>query len=371
MILIKNGSVHIGNGEVLSNCDIMIENNIIKRVAMDLQSDIAEVIDATGKEVFPGFIDPLSAIGSMGLPTSYMDNQEATDTLTPELNIRYSVDPDEISMQKFYLSGITTIGLSPTNSNIMGGQIAVFKTPAFKYSERYLKEKVALKCSVTNSIKDTYGKKDIAPKTKMGVFNILENALHSIAVTKGDELDDKQRIIKKVLDGEMPLFIAAITKQEIDGLINLLSQYKNVKYYITDAFEYDRCVDSLINNIEGIIFGNFTNLSAMGRYNVDLSKVKSLLDSNKLVSFTTTAKGFSEGREVYLWNAIEMYKAGIEAEDIVKMMTSYPAKMLGVDEMIGTIEEGKHADIVVYSNNPIKTYDARIDHCIVNGRSVI
>lgn len=371
MIILKNGNVHIGNGEVLSNYDIMVENNIIKKVGQNLKCDGAEVIDVTDKEVFPGFIDPLSSIGAMGIPTSYMDNQEATDTLTPELNIRYSVDPDEISMQKFYLSGITTIGLSPTNSNVMGGQVAVFKTPAFKYSERYLREKVVLKCSVTDSVRDTYGKKDILPKTKMGVFNILENALHSVSVTDKKDYDDKQKIIKKVIDGEMPIFIAAITKHEIEGLIHLLKQYEKINYYVTDAFEFDRCVDSLAENAEGVIFGNVTNLSATGRYNVDLSKVQTLLDNNKLVSFTTTAKGYSEGREVYLWDAIEMFKAGIEAEDIVKMMTLYPAKMLGVDDVIGTIEEGKHADIVVYSNNPIKTYDARVEVCIVNGRSVL
>ena len=371
MIILKNGNVHIGNGEVFNNIDIMIEDNIIKNIGKNLESNNAQIIDVTGKEVFPGFIDPLSSIGAMGLPTSYMDNQEATNTLTPELNIRYSVDPDEISMQKFYLGGITTIGLSPTNSNVMGGQIAVFKTPAFKYSERYLREKVALKCSVTDSVRDTYGKKDILPKTKMGVFNILENALHSISVTKEEDYDDKQKVVKKVIDGELPIFIAATTKHEMEGLIHLLKQYENVKYYVTDAFEYDRCVDDLAKNAQGVIFGNVTNLSATGRYNVDLSKVQTLLDNNKLVSFTTTAKGYSEGREVYLWGAIEMYKAGIEAEDIVKMMTSYPAKMLGVDDVIGTIEEGKHADIVVYSNNPIKTYDARVEVCIVNGRSVL
>lgn len=371
MIIIKNGNVHLGNGEVLLNCDIMTEGKFIKKVGMNLECKNAQIIDASGKEVFPGFIDTMSAIGAMGLPSSYHDNCEATDTLTPEMNIRYSVDPDEISIQKFYLSGITSIGLSPANDNVMGGQIAVFKTPPFKYEQRYLKEKAALKCSVTNSVRDRYGKKDILPKTKMGIFNILENALHSVSIKKEDEYNEKETVIKQVLDGKMPVLIAANTKQEMESLIHLLKKYDNVKYYIADAFEYDRCVEALAQNAEGLILGNVTNLSATGRYKVDLSKVRVFIDNNKPVSFSTTAGGYSEGREVYIWNAIEMYKAGIEEEEIVKMMTLNPAKILGVDDLIGTIEEGKHADIVVYSKNPIKSYDARVEACIVNGRSVL
>lgn len=371
MIILKNGNVHIGNGDVLPCCDIMFEENVIQKIGQNLKCENAEVIDVTGKEVFPGFIDPLSAIGAMGIPTSYMDNSEATNPLTPEMNIRYSVDPEEISMQKFYLSGITSIGLSPSNANVMGGQIAVFKTPAFKYSERYLREKVALKGSVTNSVRDTYGKKDVLPKTKMGVFNILENAFDGLSRIEEKDYDDKQLVIKKVLDGELPIIVAATTKQEMEGLMHLFKKYDKVKYYVSDAFEYDRCVDNLAKNAQGIIVGNVTNLSATGRYNVDLSKIQTLLDDNKLVSFTTTAGGHSEGREVYLWDAIEMYKAGIDAEDIVKMMTINPAKILGVDDVIGTLEEGKHADIIVYSNNPVKTYDARVEKCFVNGRSVL
>lgn len=370
MILIKNGTVHVGDGQILDKFDILIENNIIKKVEKNIIIDGAEIIDATNKEVFPGFIEPMSAIGAMGLPATYIDNSETSDPIMPELNIRYSVDPDEISMQEFYKSGITCVGLSPTNANIMGGQIAVFKTPAMKYAERYLKEEVALKCSVTNSVRNTYGKKDILPKTKMGIFKILENVFYDTNNTKEEDYNDKQKVIRKVIDGKLPLFIAANTKQEMDGIIHFMSNFKNVKYYITDAYEFYKCVDDLSSYSNGVIIGDLTYLSAISRYKTDLTKIQTLIDNNKLVSFTTSSNGYSEGREAYLWNAIEMYKAGINEEEIVKMMTINPAKMLGIDDVVGTITQGKHADIVIYSNNPIKTYDAHVTRCFVNGRSI-
>ena len=124
MYLIKNATVHIGNGTVLQQSDVLVEGKVIKEVGKDLSAEGAEVIDASGCEVFPGFIDPVSSIGAMGIPGRYLDNNEATNPITPEMNLRYSMDPDEVNRQEFYKSGITTVGLSPTNNNIMGGQIA-------------------------------------------------------------------------------------------------------------------------------------------------------------------------------------------------------------------------------------------------------
>ena len=140
----------------MQQSDVLVEGKVIKEVGKDLSAEGAEVIDASGCEVFPGFIDPVSSIGAMGIPGRYLDNNEATNPITPEMNLRYSMDPDEVNRQEFYKSGITTVGLSPTNNNIMGGQIAVCKTAPQKMKERLVKEHAGLKCSVTSSVKETY-----------------------------------------------------------------------------------------------------------------------------------------------------------------------------------------------------------------------
>ena len=68
-----------------------------------------------------------------------------------------------------------------------------------------------------------------------------------------------------------------------------------------------------------------------------------------------------------LKDAIEAYRAGVPAEDVVKMMCLYPAEMLGIDQRLGTIEAGKDADISVFSGHPVTTYAAKVVHSIVNG----
>lgn len=104
MYIIKNGRIHVGDGTVIEKGDILIDGTKIQKVAPVIECEEAEIIDASGKEVFPGFIDPQSSIGAMGIPGRNMDTDETSSLVTPELNIKYSIDPDELNAQEFYKS---------------------------------------------------------------------------------------------------------------------------------------------------------------------------------------------------------------------------------------------------------------------------
>lgn len=367
MYLIKNGNVHVGNGAVLSGCDILTEGKTIKAVGRGLSESDAQVIDATGCEVFPGFIDPVSSIGAMGIPGRYFDNDERTNPITPEMNLRYSIDPDEVNRQEFYKSGITAIGAAPTNNNLMGGQIAVCKTAPQKMGERLVKEHAGLKCSVTSSVKETYGDNSQVPMTKMGIFHLFEETLRAAREAEEEKRTDKQKVITDVFDKEsMPLFAAASTKNEIDGLLHLLKDEK-VQINLVDAFCFADSLKQIKEKKVGMILGNVNNMSQIAKNGMDLSKLNDLVENGNRVAFTNTCGGWSEGREVFIWSAIEAYRAGVPAEEVVKMMCLYPAEMLGIEQRLGTIEAGKDADISVFSGHPVTTYAAKVVHSIVNG----
>ena len=94
------------------------------------------------------------------------------------------------------------------------------------------------------------------------------------------------------------------------------------------------------------------------------------MKEGNFLSFTLTGDYSPSGKVKYLWNAIEFCKAGVKSEDIVTMMTLNPAKILGIDNILGSIEEGKIADIVIYTKNPIEYYDAKVTNTIVEGKVV-
>jgi imidazolonepropionase-like amidohydrolase len=72
-----------------------------------------------------------------------------------------------------------------------------------------------------------------------------------------------------------------------------------------------------------------------------------------------------------LWNAILAHKYGLDSEEVLKMITSIPAKILKVDDKIGTLEEGKEADLSIWTDNPIKRYDAKIEKVYLNGEDIL
>lgn len=373
MYLIKNGTIHVGDGTILENSDILIEGSKIIEIGIGIGIERvdAKVIDAQNMHVFPGFIDPHSSIGALGMPSRHMDNCEASSPITPEMNIRYSIDPDEVNNQEFYKSGITSLGITPDNRNVFGGQITVFKTAPMKMKERILKEKVALKCSVTQQVKDEYKDRKTLPMTRMGIFHVFEETLRKAKCSKEDKLSERDKIILSAFDkGELPVFCAACTKGEITGLVHMLKDL-NVSLNIVDAFDFSHCIEEFKQTSANIILGNINYMSQLAKHSMDLSKVKELIQNGNLIAISNTNGGSSEGREVFLWNAIELYRAGVDAEEVVKMMCINPAKMLGVDDRIGSIGVGKDADISIFTNHPVTSYAAKVVKSIVNGEVVI
>ena len=71
MYLIKNGRIHIGDGTILDSCDILTKGKKIEKIGREISCPEAQVIDASGCEVFPGFIDPHCSIGTMGIPSRH------------------------------------------------------------------------------------------------------------------------------------------------------------------------------------------------------------------------------------------------------------------------------------------------------------
>lgn len=370
MYLVKNGTVHVGNGTVLSGFDIFIEDGLIKDMGKELDAQGAEVIDAGGCEVFPGFIDPVSGIGAMGLPSKYPDNGEYSDPVTPEMNLKYSIDPDEVNAQEFYKSGITAIGLAPTNVNVMGGQIAVCKTAPRRMGKRLVKERAGLKCSVTSAVKRVYGEAHRLPMTKMGIFHLFQESLRKARSTPENERTEGQRTIIDVFDRQsMQVFCAASSKNEIDGILHLMRDEK-VQLNLVDGFCFADSVRELKEQKTGLILGNVNEMSQIAKNGMDISKLTELVENGNRIAFTNSNGGFSEGREVFLWSAIEAYRAGVPAEEVVKMMSLYPAEMLGVSDRIGTLETGKDADLSIFTAHPVTTYAARVKHSIVNGEVI-
>lgn len=353
---------------MLPQCDLRLENGKIAEIGENLPAGETE-IDAAGCEVFPGFIDPCCGIGCMGIPTSYRDNNEISSPVVPEMDLKYSFDPDELSRQEFWKSGITAVGLTAANGAVLGGQSVAVKTPPMRMKDRVIRERVLLKGCVTDGVRDTFGSNNKCPMTRMGIFGLLEKIFAETERKEPEKRNEKEQVIARVIAGELPLVISAEKKSEIQAVLRFAEQ-RHLKISIVDGYEFDRCLPEMKACGAGLVVGNLSSLSQKSKHHMNLAALSELLAAGCPAAFTTSCGGFSDGREVFLWDAIDAYRAGVDAEDIVRMMTSGAARILSVDDRIGTLEKGKDADIVIYTAHPVKTYQARVRDCLVNGEVI-
>ena len=374
MILIRGGKVYDGKGNILEDTDILIEGSTIKDIGQNISvSKDTEIFDAKGKVVFPGFIESLNVWGAMGPGWGDKDLAEHSNPITPEMNVVYSFDQDSMMFQRVFEYGITSAGISPSTSNVLGGYAAVFKTYGKHPYEMLIKEKAAMVSSISKETKNVYGKRNECPMTKMAAIALLKEALIKAMEydeKKDKDYDSKSEALQDVIHGKVPLFVNCNTRAEMDAIELALKGFP-IEIVFTGAFGLGANIGSIMANEYSIILGDLANGMAAANSNVDFSSINKLMNEGIDIAISSGGDNMSSGKESLLWNAILCYKNGINSEDVLKMITSVPAKILGVDDKVGSIEIGKDADIVIWSDNPIKTYRAKVEATFINGENIL
>ena len=375
MLLIKNGTLHDGKRGVHPQTDILIKDGLINTIDSSLEAPDARVIDAGGKHVFPGFINAISTWGAYGPAWDDNDVKEATDPVMPELNVVFAFDHDSMVFQEAFKYGVTAAGVAPDPSAVLGGQAAVFKTYGRSPYKMLVREKAAQVASVTAAPKEHYGKKQLMPMTKMGTFSLLSQALRKASIyDPGKEdasYDSKSDALLPVLSGDTPLFVNCSTKAEMDGIERVLSPYPEIRLVYTGAYMIDADRENVKSKKCQVILGDMTEAIKDDSSRVDYAGVKALIDGGADIAASCCGDYLAGGKENLLWNAMLLYKHGIDSETVLSMITSTPAKILGVEELIGSLETGKHADFSIWTDNPIERFTARLESVYIRGENLL
>ena len=152
MIVIKQGTIHDAVHAEAYQADILIAEGKIKKIApmldgMDINN--AEVIDASGKQVYPGFVEAHCHLGLDGYAVGFegQDYNEATDSLTPQLSAIDGINPQDPTFAMALRAGITCVATGPGSSNVLGGTFTAIKTVGKRVDDRVVKKAVAMKCA--------------------------------------------------------------------------------------------------------------------------------------------------------------------------------------------------------------------------------
>ena len=237
-LCIKNGMVHDAVKEEAYQADILVEDGVIREIAPNLTVDgETEVVDASGLQVYPGFVEAHCHLGLDGYAIGYegQDYNEYTDILTPHLNAVDGINPLDPSVRMAAKGGVTCVCTGPGSSNVLGGYFVAIKTTGSRVENMIVKEKVAMKCAFGENPKRCYREKNntsrmsTAAKLREMLYKAKEyqDKLDAAGedASKKPAYDMKLEALLPVLRGEIPLKAHAHQANDIFTSIRIAKEF--------------------------------------------------------------------------------------------------------------------------------------------------
>ena len=375
MICIKNGRVHDAVHREPYAADILIENGKIVKIGENLTA--GEVIDASGLEVYPGFVDAHTHIGLDGYGEPGADYNEMNDICCPQLRAIDGIDPMDQSFVYARNAGVTCVCTGPGSANVLGGTFTAIKTAGKRIDDMIVKAQVAMKCAFGENPKRCYNSK--CDSSRMTTAAILREALMKAQIylckkeAAGDDLskmplfDMKLEALIPVLRREIPLKAHAHRADDIFTAIRIANEF-NVRLTLEHTTEGHLIADELAKTglcmAVGPSLGHATKVEVR---NKSWQTPGILSRAGCHVSIITDCTVIPQQ---YLPICAGMaVKAGMDPFEALKAITINPAEHIGIADRVGTLEVGKDADVVIVDGSPFEV-SGMVHRVLIDGKTV-
>jgi imidazolonepropionase-like amidohydrolase len=362
---------------VVEGADIVISEGKIKAVGKNLlRPPKAVIIDGTGKHLSPGIIDEHSHIGvSKGV-------NEGSHAVTSEVRIGDVINCEDINIYRQMAGGVTTSQLLHGSANPIGGQSAIIKLRWGADPEAMKFEGAApfIKFALGENVKQSNWGDDFRsryPQSRIGVEQLIRDAFQAAldyrnfsnaadSITKLPPRRDLQmEALLEILDSKRFVTCHSYQQAEITMLMRLAESFNFRINTFTHILEGYKVADKMQKH--GVSGSTFSDWWAYKYEVIDAIPYNAALMASQGVNVCINSDDAEMGRRLNQEAAKMIKYGGVSEEEALKMVTLNPAKALHLDQWVGSLEEGKHADLVLWSDHPLSVY-ARPLHTYIDGR---
>ncbi|MGZ4056570.1 MAG: amidohydrolase family protein [Bacteroidia bacterium] len=384
VIVIKHVTIWTNEAEgILKNQDVYIANGRIERIADDINAtklEFAKVIDGTGKHLTPGIIDEHSHIALMSV-------NEGTQASSAEVRMGDVINSEDINIYRQLSGGVTSAQLLHGSANPIGGQSAIVKLRWGKNPEEMKFEKADgfIKFALGENVKQSnWGDFNVIrfPQTRMGVEQVYYDYF-----IRAKEYDTKQKAFAGLSDKaklDAPPFRRDLELEAIAEILNkkrfitchsYVQSEINMLMHVGDSLGFQ--VNTFTHILEGYKVADKMKARGIGAgtfsdwwaYKMEVKDAipynASLLNQMGIVT-AINSDDAEMGRRLNQEAAKSVKYGGTSEEDALKMVTLNPAKLLHIDNRVGSVKVGKDADLVLWTDNPLSIY-AKVDKTIIDG----
>lgn len=386
-VLIQNATLMTITDDNIENGDILILDGVITEIGTDLSAPSGvPVVDGTGKYVMPGIIDAHSHLNTVS-------TNEARNPVTAEVTMEESINPNSVSIYRAIAGGVTSIHLMHGSANVIGGQGETLKLRygVSQDAMRFTGAKRTIKFALGENPTRVHGQGNgIQPRTRMGVEQIIRShfdmaldyrvSREAYLKAKKAYQDDRRGrtappvpvaknlrydVLNDIIDGEILVHCHSYRADEILMLMRVFNDYGIKNYTFQHANEAFKVAPEIAKN------GAYTSVFAdwwAYKFEVYYSTAynATILNENGVTNSIN-----SDSNELIRHlnhEAAKTVRYGETSEaDALKMITINPAIQLGIDKMVGSLEEGKHGDIAIWNGHPLSIY-SKVEQTYIDGK---
>ncbi|WPR77127.1 amidohydrolase family protein [Algoriphagus sp. NG3] len=369
-VLIKNATVLTVTNGTLENSDVFVQDGIIKKVGQNLTAPNGiTTIDASGKYLMPGIIDAHSHLGLDVV-------NEATAPIVSEVRMKDVVNPYEVGLYRALAGGVTISHAMHGSANVVGGQNATLKHRwgSTDPSDIIMEDAPrTIKFALGENPTRVHGRGNgIQPRTRMGVEAILRNGFNEAiqykkawekytkaSSQKGSTAippvhNERLQILSDIIDGKIIIHCHSYRADEIYMLINVARDFGITKLVFQHTNEGFKVAPEIAEYTMGAsVFADWWAYKFEVYYSTAYNAA--ILTENGAIT-SINSDDAELIRHLYHEAAKTQRYGGMTDEQALAMITINPAKQLGIDDKVGSIEEGKQADLVVFEGHPLSSY---------------
>lgn len=381
LIAIKGATIIPVVGEDIPEGIIIIKENFIEVIGKDvLIPPEAKVIDATGLFAYPGLIDGFCFLGLSEISAlrSTVDFRE-TGRINPQLRAVEALRPDSVHIPIARANGITAALVAPTGA-LIAGQSGLIRLVGWTPEEMVIKTPVAMHISFP-SIPRPRGGRESTPREETSkqieeLKQILNEARYygkrkqtaqKNLLLSYPEFDESLEFLLPVVKGELPVMISVYADKDIKAAIKFVQEEK-LKAIFFGVEQAWRVVDDIKKAGIPVIFGSLTDMPSKWEdgYDCLYQNPKVLNEAGVKIAFSSESSSLAKDLP---YNASKAAAFGLERREALKAVTIYPAQIFGVDNLMGSLEKGKVANIVL-ADGDILELRTNIKRVFIDGKEV-
>lgn len=367
-LLFKNATVWTNETDgVLENTDVLIKNGKIAKIGKDLSDGSAKTIDATGKHLTAGIIDEHSHIAAASI-------NEGGQNSSAEVSIEDVIDDEDIDIYRNLAGGVTSIQILHGSANPIGGRSAIIKLKWGESADNLIYEdspkfiKFALGENVKQSNWNSFAR---FPQTRMGVEQLYVDYFNRAKAY--DQAKKSGQPFRK--DIEMEVLAEIINKERFISCHSYVQSEINMLMKVAERFDFN--INTFTHILEGYKVADKMKAHGVGgstfsdwwayKYEVnDAIPYNAAIMHNAGVVVAINSDDGEMSRRLNQEAAKSVKYGDVSEEDAWKFVTLNPAKLLHIDDRVGSIKVGKDADVVLWSDHPMSIY-AKAEKTIIEG----